>query len=105
MGGKGFRSIRRYIRKPFRLTMFTYKTQGTCSRAISFDVDEHNKIHNVKFAGGCTGNTQGVAKLAEGRDIDELEGILSGVLCRNGTSCPDQLSKAIAEYKKSVHSA
>lgn len=105
MGGKGFRFIRCYIRKPFRLTMFTFTTSGTCSRKISFDVDSENKIHNVKFAGGCTGNTQGVAKLCEGRDIDELENLLSGVLCRNGTSCPDQLSKAIAEYKKSVKNA
>lgn len=85
--------------------MFTYTTHGTCSRKITFDVDGENKIHNVKFTGGCTGNTQGVAKLAEGRDIDELEGILSGVLCRNGTSCPDQLSKAIAEYKKTVNNS
>lgn len=82
--------------------MFTYKTNGTCSSAISFEVDEQNKLHSVKFQGGCRGNTQGVAKLCEGRDIDEVETILSGVLCRNGTSCPDQLSHAIAEYKKSL---
>ncbi len=82
--------------------MFTYRTHGTCSRAITFDVDENNKIRNIKFAGGCTGNTQGVARLAEGRDIDEVENILKGVLCRNGTSCPDQLSKAIEAYKQSV---
>lgn len=85
--------------------MFTYKTHGTCSRAISFDVDSENKLRNVKFAGGCMGNTQGVAKLCEGRDIDEVQSVLKGILCRNGTSCPDQLSKAIEEYKKSVINA
>ena len=80
--------------------MFTYKTHGTCSRAITFDVDSENKLRNVKFSGGCMGNTQGVAKLCEGRDIDEVQSVLKGILCRNGTSCPDQLSKAIEEYKK-----
>lgn len=85
--------------------MFTYKTDGTCSRAITFDVDSENKLRNVKFSGGCMGNTQGVAKLCEGRDIDEVQSVLKGILCRNGTSCPDQLSKAIEEYKKSVINA
>ena len=85
--------------------MFTYKTTGTCSTAISFEVDEENKLHGVTFQGGCRGNTQGVAKLCEGRDIDEVETILKGVICRNGTSCPDQLSHAIAEYKKSQNKA
>lgn len=79
--------------------MFTYKTCGTCSRAISFEVDENGNMHSVKFVGGCAGNTQGVAKLCEGRNIDEVHDLVKGVLCRNGTSCPDQLSKAIEAYK------
>lgn len=82
--------------------MFTYSTNGTCSRQIIFDVDNNNKIHNLKFIGGCNGNLQGVARLCEGKDIDEVETLLKGVICRNGTSCPDQLSKAIAQYKKSL---
>lgn len=82
--------------------MFTYRTSGTCSRQIIFEVDKDNKIHNVQFVGGCNGNTQGVSRLAEGKDIDELEGLLKGVTCRNGTSCPDQLSKAITAYKQSI---
>ena len=82
--------------------MFTYKTQGTCSSEIIFEVDDNNRLHNVKFVGGCKGNTQGVAKLCEGRDLDEVRSLLSGVICRNGTSCPDQLSKAIEQYKDSV---
>lgn len=81
--------------------MFTYKTTGTCTTTISFEVDKDNKLREVTFHGGCRGNTQGVAKLCEGRDIDEVETILNGLICRNGTSCPDQLSHAIAEYKKS----
>ena len=81
--------------------MFVYYTSGTCSRQIIFEVDSENKIHGVKFIGGCSGNLQGVGKLVEGRNINELEGLLSGIKCKNNTSCPDQLSKAIAAYKKS----
>lgn len=81
--------------------MFIYHTTGTCSRQIYFEVDEENKLHNVKFIGGCGGNLQGIGKLVEGKDIDDVEKLLSGIICRNNTSCPDQLSKAIAAYKKS----
>ncbi|MCD8307142.1 MAG: TIGR03905 family TSCPD domain-containing protein [Clostridia bacterium] len=80
--------------------IYTYKTHGTCSRAIQFEVDADRKLHNVKIIGGCTGNTQGVARLCEGRDMDEVQAMLSGILCRNGTSCPDQLSRAIVAYKQ-----
>ena len=81
--------------------MFVYQTRGTCSRQIYFEVDENNKLHNVKFVGGCNGNLQGVSRLVEGKDIDEVEKLLSGVLCRNNTSCPDQLARAIVAYKQS----
>lgn len=79
--------------------MFTYTTKGTCSRAILFDVDENNKMHNLRFINGCSGNLQGIAKLTEGKDIDEIEQLLAGIRCKGNTSCPDQLSKAIGEYK------
>lgn len=79
--------------------MFTYSTKGSCSRQILFDVDADNKIHNLRFIGGCSGNLQGIAKLVEGKDIDEIETMLLGIKCRNNTSCPDQLSKAISQYK------
>ena len=79
--------------------MFTYSTKGTCSRQILFDVDADNKMHNVRFIGGCGGNLQGIAKLVEGKNIDEIETLLAGIRCRNNTSCPDQLSQAIKEYK------
>ena len=80
--------------------MFTYSTRGTCSRQILFDVDANNKMHNVRFIGGCGGNLQGIAKLVNGKDIDEVISLLSGINCRNGTSCPDQLAKALKEYKE-----
>ncbi len=79
--------------------MFTYSPKGTCSRQILFDVDSENKMHNVRFIGGCSGNLQGISRLVEGKDINEVETLLRGVRCKGNTSCPDQLSKAIAEYK------
>ena len=79
--------------------MFTYNTKGTCSRQIIFDVDGENKIHNVKFIGGCSGNLQGISKLVEGKSIVEVETSLRGIKCRANTSCPDQLAEAIRLYK------
>lgn len=80
--------------------MYSYKTHGTCSQEILFDVKD-NKITELKFIRGCAGNTQGVARLAIGMDIDEVIARLKGVQCRNGTSCPDQLAQALIEYKNS----
>ena len=79
--------------------MFTYSTKGTCSRQILFNVDEDNKIHDVRFIGGCGGNLQGIAKLVEGQNLDDVAALLAGIRCKGNTSCPDQLSKAIQEYK------
>ncbi|MGM9637149.1 MAG: TIGR03905 family TSCPD domain-containing protein [Eubacteriales bacterium] len=77
----------------------TYKTQGTCSRAIEVCV-ENDIIQSVRFEGGCHGNTQGVAALVKGMSVDEAISRLSGIDCRGrGTSCPDQLSKALIELK------
>ena len=77
-----------------------YKTTGTCSREIHFDL-ENGKVHNVKFIGGCPGNTTGVGLLAEGMDVDEVIKRLEGVKCgMKPTSCPDQLAKALKEAKE-----
>lgn len=78
--------------------METYKTQGTCSWSIDYEI-ENNIIKSVKFNGGCRGNTQGVSRLVVGRTVDEVISLLEGIECRNGTSCPDQLAKALKEYK------
>lgn len=58
-------------------------------------------MHGVRFIGGCGGNLQGIARLVEGKDIDEVASILKGIRCKGDTSCPDQLARAIAEYKAS----
>lgn len=74
---------------------YSYKTRGVCARAISFDIED-NIVKNIKFSGGCSGNTQGVSKLAEGMTTDEIIEKLSGIKCGfKGTSCPDQLAKAV----------
>lgn len=81
--------------------MYTYQTQRTCSRSIDFDIVD-GCVTNVVFNGGCDGNTQGVAKLVEGRPVQEVIDLLSGIDCRGrGTSCPDQLSKALTLALKS----
>ena len=78
--------------------MQRYKTKGTCSREIEFDVDKDGTVKSVRFIGGCTGNTQAVAKLSEGKKAEEVISLLKGIQCRNGTSCPDQLAKALEQY-------
>ena len=78
--------------------METFKTSGVCSRSIEYEI-EGNTIKSVKFIGGCPGNTIGVSRLVKGKTIDEVISTLECVPCRNGTSCPDQLAKALKEYK------
>ena len=74
--------------------MYRYTTQGTCSRQILIDI-EGDIIRKVEFVGGCAGNTQGVARLSENRPIKEVIDLCKGIQCRGGTSCPDQLARAL----------
>ena len=79
----------------------SYTPKQVCSRKIDIDV-ENNVIVAVKFSGGCAGNTQGVAKLLVGMTVDEAISRLGGIRCGfKPTSCPDQLAKALIEYKQS----
>lgn len=74
---------------------YSYKTSGTCSKEITFEVVD-GKVYNVKFRGGCPGNTLGVCALVEGKEVVEVIKLLEGINCAGrGTSCPDQLSKAL----------
>lgn len=82
-----------------RRKIMKYKTSGVCSREINFEVVD-GKLHNVSYVGGCNGNLQGIGRLVEGMDIDEAIKRLEGIRCGfKSTSCPDQLSKALREYK------
>ena len=79
---------------------FSYKTQGVCASKIEFRI-EGDVVDDIHFIGGCNGNTQGVAKLANGRNVDEVISLLQGIRCGfKGTSCPDQLAQALIEAKK-----
>lgn len=72
-----------------------YKTKGTCSREISFDID-NGILKNVVFYGGCNGNLQGIGNLVEGLPVETVIKKLKGIDCSGkGTSCPDQLANAL----------
>ena len=80
----------------------TYKTVGTCSKEINFDIED-NKIHNVSFVGGCNGNLKAVSSLVEGQDIDTVIKRLKGTTCNSKqTSCGDQLATALQEVKNEL---
>ena len=82
--------------------MYQYKTKGTCSQAIMFDV-ENGKVMNVKFMGGCNGNLKGIGALVEGMEIDEVIARVEGITCgMKKTSCPDQLAQALKAYKENT---
>lgn len=78
---------------------YDYKTKGTCSREISFEVED-GKVKNVQFYGGCNGNLKGIAALVEGMDIDDVITRVEGIHCgMKPTSCPDQLAQALKQVK------
>ena len=74
---------------------FSYRTSGTCSAEISFDLND-GTVSSVSFRGGCHGNLQGISRLAEGAKATDLIERLSGIRCGfKQTSCPDQLARAL----------
>jgi uncharacterized protein (TIGR03905 family) len=77
-----------------------FVTRGTCARSIAIELDG-DTVHNVAFSGGCSGNSAGLAALVRGRKATEVAEALRGIECRNGTSCPDQLSRALFEAMQS----
>lgn len=75
--------------------------QGVCCRQMDIDISEDNKIISASFYGGCNGNLQGISKLIEGMDINNVISKLEGISCGGKeTSCPDQLTKGLKEYLK-----
>lgn len=76
---------------------YEYKTRGTCSTKITFDLDG-DMVTNVKFTGGCNGNLKGISSIVDGMTVEEIEKKLSGITCGfKNTSCPDQLARAVSE--------
>ena len=81
---------------------YTYKTKGVCSRSILIEL-EGDIVTSVKFEGGCNGNTKGISALVVGMNIDDVINRLEGINCGfRGTSCPDQLAKALSEIKQEI---
>lgn len=81
---------------------FEHQNKGTCSQKIFFDIED-GKVRNVQYLGGCNGNLQGICKLVEGMDIDEVIARLEGIRCgMKPTSCPDQLAAALKEAKEQL---
>ena len=82
---------------------YDYETNGTGSILVSLDLDG-DKVHNIRFTGGCNGNLKAISKLVEGMTVDQIESTLSGNTCGNKpTSCADQLAKAVrAAYNAST---
>jgi len=81
---------------------YTYKTKGTCSTAIHFDING-NVISNVSFDDGCNGNLQAISRLVDGMTVDQIKEKCKGIVCAaKGTSCADQLALAVEKaYKES----
>lgn len=77
---------------------FTFETSGVCSQELSFSLDEQNRVHNVRFLGGCPGNLTAISKLVEGADAAHVAQLLKGNDCGGkGTSCADQLARALSQ--------
>jgi len=77
------------------MTQHTYVPEGVCSSKISFEIKD-GVLRNVQFADGCSGNSQAISRLCEGMRVDDAIRRLKGIDCEDkGTSCPDQLSKAL----------
>ena len=83
---------------------YTYTPHGVCSRQIQIDIDENtDTINSVSFIGGCNGNLQGIAALVKGKKPEEVISVLKGIDCNfKGTSCPDQLARAIEEVEEQL---
>lgn len=76
---------------------YSYRTQGTCSSVINFDIDG-DVISNIEFIGGCNGNLKAISKLCDGMTVDQIEEKLLGNICgMRPTSCADQFAKAVRE--------
>lgn len=82
---------------------YSYKTKGTCSTQITFDIDG-DIITNVQYTGGCNGNLKAVRSLVEGLTVEQIENKLGGIQCGvKSTSCGDQLAKAVREAYEATH--
>ena len=79
---------------------YEFYPSGVCSMKMIFDIED-NIVKSLEIVGGCPGNTVGVSKLVQGKSVDEIIQMLKGIPCGSkGTSCPDQIARALEEYKR-----
>lgn len=84
------------------MAKFNFEPSGVCASNIEFEIED-NIIKNIRFTRGCNGNTQGISALAEGMNVDDVISRLKGTDCNGrGTSCPDQLARALELAKKQL---
>lgn len=77
---------------------FTHKNKGTCSRSVTFDMDENHVVTNISFVGGCNGNLKGISALCDGMKAEDIIKRCGGIHCGfKNTSCPDQFARALSE--------
>lgn len=83
---------------------YTYKPSGVCSQKITIEIDDSNEtIKDIQFLGGCNGNLKGISALSKGKTLDEVITSLKGIQCGfKGTSCPDQLARALEQIKEEI---
>lgn len=83
--------------------VYTYNPVGVCSKQITIDINDDETINSIEFFGGCNGNLKGIAALSKGKTLDEIIASLKGITCgMKGTSCPDQLAKALEQIKDEI---
>lgn len=82
------------------MSKIEFHPKGVCSKLMSFEIED-NKVHNLQATGGCSGNLQGIARLVEGMDVEEIIQRVEGIRCGfKSTSCPDQLAQALKQIRK-----
>jgi uncharacterized protein (TIGR03905 family) len=78
---------------------FEYVPKNVCSKHYTLDIED-NKIRSLQVEGGCQGNLSGISRIVVGMDVDDVIKAFEGVDCHGrGTSCPDQISRALKAYK------
>lgn len=83
---------------------FEYNPSGVCSRHYTFEINDDDKIESLQVVGGCNGNLNGISKIIVGMHIDQVIQAFEGTDCHGkGTSCPDQISKALKAFKERKH--
>jgi uncharacterized protein (TIGR03905 family) len=83
------------------MATITFIPKGTCSKSIRFEV-ENGVVTHCEFTAGCSGNLQALSRLVAGRRAEDVAALLEGIQCQNGTSCPDQLAKALKKYLETI---